>query len=158
MPPETKHPFANDLAVGLLGEVRDAIKENTAVLRELLQMRKSANRAPNSEATVTDADLDSERGDEKIKMNPRNWSGQSFKGQPMSQCPAEFLDQYAESMAYFAQKNDEKGEKDSKGGPKSKWDRLSEGRARGWAARIRAGKVKQEPAKPEGWQAEGGGW
>ena len=94
---------------------------------------------------ATDADLDSQYGDEVVRFLPRDWSGQDFKGTRMSQCSPVFLDRLADSFAYFAQKNDTAGAKDDKGRPKSFYDRRSEGRARGWAARLRHG---WKPANP----------
>ncbi len=85
------------------------------------------------------SDLDSQYGDEVIKFDPRNWSGESCKGKRMSECSIEFLDMLADVYAYFAQKNDDDGAKTDAGKPKSMYDRRSERRARGWAARLRAG-------------------
>lgn len=86
---------------------------------------------------IADSELDGKYGDPQVKFNPRDWHGEDQKGRTFSACPPEFLELLASSYDYFAKMNDEKGEKDSKGGPKSKWDRKSALLARGWAARLR---------------------
>lgn len=128
-----------------------------ATLKELLAVSKARRTAPHAQASAalpspiaTDAELDHEKADEKIKCSPRDWSGADFKGRTMSECPADFLELYAEMMAYFAGKNDERCEKTDRGTPKSVFDRKSERLARGWALRIRSGKHKPAPeAEPE---------
>lgn len=161
--PTTKLPFATDIAVGLLTEVRDSIRENTAVLRELLQMRKSRDRAPNSDdAVASDSDLDSQYGDPEIKMTkmPRDWSGPNMKGRKFSQCPPEFLDALASFFDWAA----EKAERDNElynGKPVAPYKRKDASRARGWSARLRGGWTPPQGAaeeKPAGWQADRGGW
>jgi len=98
-----------------------------------------------AEVTASDSDLDSPKGDEVVKFSPRDWTGESFKGSRMSQCPPEFLDIYAETCLYFARKNDENGEKTDRGTPKSTFDKRTAARARGWAARLRNGYTSTEP-------------
>ena len=113
-----------------------------ATLKELLALSKSKRATTAPTGTVADDhDLDSQYGDELVKFKPHNWMGQDFKGARMSECSPEFLDQLADAYAYFARRNDEHGEKTDKGVPKSTYDRRSERRARGWAARKRAGWV-----------------
>jgi hypothetical protein len=62
----------------------------------------------------------------------------------MSESDPALLDQLADAFDYFARTNDEKGNKADNGTPKSTYDRRSARRARGWAARLRAG---WKPAK-----------
>jgi hypothetical protein len=88
-----------------------------------------------------DADLDSQYGDEKIRFNPRDWTGDSFVGRTMSECPAPFLDALAKVYDYFAQKNEAAKEMTDKGQPKWVFDQRTASRARGWAVRIRDGHV-----------------
>jgi hypothetical protein len=114
-----------------------------AVLRSIDATLKSMSRAapvgPAQKAIAPDSDLDSQWGDEEIKFNPRDWSGQSCKGLKMSQCPAEFLEELAKVCDYFAVKNE--GVKTDSGKPKSDYDKRTAARARGWARRVRDGKV-----------------
>lgn len=102
---------------------------------------------------ATDAELDSEKGDPTLRFNPRDWKGVPRKGWQMSRCESECLEIYAEQLEYFAQKNDEKGVKDGRGGPKSKWDRIDARRARGWVRRLRSGWKPAAGAAPkkDGW-------
>lgn len=97
--------------------------------------RLLAGAAPSGAAVASDADLDSPYGDEIVKLDPKGWHGPSMKGQPMSQCPALFLEQLAGLFDFFAKKN--AGVLTDKGKPKSDFDRRSAARARGWAARAR---------------------
>jgi hypothetical protein len=86
---------------------------------------------------ASEADLSDPRADETVKLNPRDWTGDSFKGHSMSMCPPAFLEELAKAHDYFAKKNE--GKLTDKGKPKSDFERRSAGRARGWAARLRAG-------------------
>jgi hypothetical protein len=92
---------------------------------------------------ASDRDLDSEHGDEKVRMNPREWKGAPRKGWQMSRCEPEFLDLYQDTMEYFAGKNT-----DAK---KAGYDRRSAARARGWAKRLRSGwqPAAGAPAAPQ---------
>lgn len=103
----------------------------------------AANRRAGTEV-ASDSDLDSQYGDETIRFLPRDWSGDDLKGQTMSRCPPDFLDEFARSMDYFAKKNE--GKVTDKGKPKSDFDRRSAARARGWAKRLRSGwKPREAP-------------
>lgn len=89
---------------------------------------------------ATDRELDSQWGDPQVKLVPKTWTaGGVVKGQKFSTCPADFLDVLAETMDYFAEKNDAKGAKDSKDRPLSYYDRKNARFARGWAKRLRSG-------------------
>ncbi len=102
-----------------------------------------------SSGVATDRELDCQYGDAQVKIIPRDWTaGGVVKGQKMSLCPPDFLDVFAETMDFFAERNDANGEKDAKGRPKSHWDRQNAKLARGWARRIRGG--WQPPAQPKG--------
>jgi hypothetical protein len=107
-------------------------------LRKLIAIaeNKPAASAPAAAvATVApDADLDGQYGDERIKFDPRNWGGESFKGTTMSACPADYLDCLATSFDWFARKNADNGDEKKAG-----YDRRSAARARGWAQRKRTG-------------------
>lgn len=135
---DTKHPFANDIALGTLTEIRDEQRKTNKLLSDLLALSKqrlartaapSQGRAPNSEAVATDADLDGQYGDPDVRFDPKNWSGQSYKGRKFSECPSPFLDQLAEVFEYFASK-----ETDEK---KIHYKKLDAARARGWSIRNR---------------------
>jgi hypothetical protein len=90
---------------------------------------------------AADSDLDSQWGDEVVKFDPRDWTGEKCKGRKMSECPAPFLDMLADVFAYYGDKNEADGATTDSGAPKAKFDRRSESRARGWARRVRDGKV-----------------
>jgi len=89
-------------------------------------------------APVADVDLDAPDADEVVKVKPRDWTGDDYKGTRMSLCAPAFLETLAEVYDYFATKNDSEGAVDAKGRPKSFYDRRTAARARGWAARLRA--------------------
>lgn len=102
-----------------------------------------------------------DRGDPKIRMNPKAWTGESCKAFRASQCPPDFLDIYADQLDWFA--NNPKEGEDPK---KAKWDRLDAARCRRWAVEIREGRVRQNGApaasptpRSEGAPPDdGGGW
>jgi hypothetical protein len=90
---------------------------------------------------ASDADLDGKYGDEEIRRDPtaKYWDGESYAGCRMSECPSDYLDAYAKYKDACAFMNAKEGKED-----KAKYvgyDRKSAVRARGWAARVRAGKV-----------------
>lgn len=123
-----------------------ALQSIDATLKELLALSKT-KRAAAPAATVAaaavviapDSDLDSEYGDEQIRFDPRDWTGTtSYKGCRMSECSAEYLDVIALVFTDLAKKNDLDG-KEYKGMPQSTYDKRTAARARGWAARMRAG-------------------
>ncbi len=118
-------------------DILNALLSIDATLKELLALSKS--KRATTPAPQDDADLDTKAGDETVKFNPRDWTGQPLKGLRMSECPPEALDLLANSFDYFARKNDDTNAVDSKGNPKSRYDRQSARRARGWSARLRAG-------------------
>lgn len=89
--------------------------------------------------TASEADLDGKYGNEKIKFDPRDWTGDSFKGKLMSEAQPGYLDLLASAYDFFAEKNDRTKEVTDKGVAKSTYDRRTAARARGWAARLREG-------------------
>lgn len=116
------------------------------LLSEILAELKKLNAATNRQASASsgldvadDRELDSQHGDEAVKMKPRDWTGDFVKGLPMSHYPPEFLDELAKAYDWFAIKNkdDEK---------KSGYDKRSARRARGWAARLRSGWKPERPS------------
>lgn len=121
-----------------------------ATLKELLSLSKTKRAATPQmpvarqplETAATEDDLDSKFGDEPVRFDPKNWTGVSYKGQKMSECPVSFLDQLASAFDYFAQKKRHEGEEQ-----KAQYEERSARRARGWAARLRAGWT---PKLPEG--------
>jgi hypothetical protein len=102
------------------------------------QRRPGAAAAPGAPPEIaTDADIEGPRGNPEVRFDPKRWEGQSFKGRTFSDCPPEFLEMLAETLEYFARKNDQEGAVDKNGGPKSRWERLDASRARAWAKRLR---------------------
>lgn len=81
---------------------------------------------------VPDRMLDGPRGDPEVRQkDPRDWAGEPMKGRRFSECPQEYLDLLAERYDYFAGREDDE--------KKFGYNRLDAQRARGWAARKRAG-------------------
>jgi len=114
-----------------------------AKLDEILKLLRSMAPAQ----IASDKDMDGRYGDPEVRFDPRDWTGNPCKGRKFSQCPAAFLEMLAETLDYFAAKNDEEKAVTANGKPKSFFDRADAARARGWAKRIRDGKVKQvEPS------------
>ncbi len=137
--------FNEDMMLGHLKSIDESLK----TLVELSRTRLARAVAPSGGPGVaSDRDLDGKYGDPEVKLSPRDWSGPSMKGRRMSECPAEFLDLLAEMLDYFATKSEQKDEKTTSGKPVAPYKRTDAARARGWAARIRSGKHKQEP-EPE---------
>jgi hypothetical protein len=88
---------------------------------------------------ANDAELDSQYGDPEIRKDPteKYWTGASYAGCRLSQCPADYLDafaKYKDACAYAGEK--EGSEKKKK---YADYDRRDAARARGWATRLRNG-------------------
>ncbi len=106
---------------------------------------------------ASDADLDGQYGDEEVKKNPKRWTGESFIGRRMSECSPEFLDSLAGHFDYKAEREAEdaaNAEDEETANAKKKYagySRRSAARARGWAARLRAGWKPPAPPAESGW-------
>lgn len=129
---------ASEETLTLLRSIDAGIKQLVEIVRPL---------AP--KPVASDRDLDGTHGDPTVKFDPRDWLGPSCKGLRFSACPAPFLDLLAETFDYFANKAESTGEQYN-GKPVAPYKRQDAARARGWAARVRAG--LRPPA------ATGGGW
>jgi hypothetical protein len=92
-------------------------------------------------AVAPDRDLDSKYGNPVVRLSPRDWTGEPCKGLKFSECPADFLDMLAETLEYFAGKSEREGATTTNGKPKADFERKDAARARGWAQRVRSGKV-----------------
>jgi len=132
--------------------VLESIDTTLKALLALSQRRTAAKQQP---AIASDRDLDGTYGDPEVKFMPRDWSGPSYKGRRMSECPADLLDLLAETFEYFARQAEEKNERTEKGRPVADYKRSDAARARGWAKRIKDGK-HTPPSAPEADEWAGG--
>lgn len=108
--------------------------------------------APASTGTIaSDSDLDGEHGDQLVKKDPARYNGPKMAPRKMSHGSAGWLDAVAELNDWRAGKTEEEG-KDSK------WARLDAARARGWAARIRAGHKPPAVAEDPEWVTNNDGF
>jgi len=110
------------------------------------------SQAPSGQGTpppvASDYDLDGPYGDPEVKAkSPRDWTGPSMQGKHFSECPAEYLDLVADRLLYFAAQN--AADTDPEAQKKARYNRLDAGRAKGWAARIRAGYTPTPKAEAE---------
>lgn len=114
-----------------------------ASLKALVARTDAPPQAPQKEA-APDADLDGKFGDPIVKAkDPREWSGETQVGKRFSECPSAYLDMVAARLEYFNSKLGDT-EDDRK---KRLYNTRDAARARGWAARIRAG-YKPPAAQP----------
>jgi hypothetical protein len=109
--------------------------------------------AAHGAAVASDRDLDGKYGDPESRFDPRDWVGPSYKGCHYSECPADYLDLVAEAKDYFARRAREENKLTAKGKPVADYEAADAARARGWAARIRAGKHTPKPQEPAMWAA-----
>lgn len=108
----------------------------------LLVMSEKRNDAPYT-SNIPDHILDGPHGDPIVKAkDPRDWSGGPMSGKRFSECPAAYLDLVADRLDYFASKEEDP--------TKKRYNELDAKRARGWAARLRAGYVPLTPAHDPG--------
>ena len=121
-----------------------AVTEEIALLRSIDATLKALLAARKIAPAVADAaDLDSKYGDPLVHFTPRDYTGPSMKGLRMSQCEPDGLIQLASAFDYFAEKADAENEL-YKGKPVAPYKRKDAARARGWAARLRAGWKRQD--------------
>ncbi|MFM1749021.1 MAG: hypothetical protein RLZZ188_2687 [Verrucomicrobiota bacterium] len=97
--------------------------------------------SPEAGRIATDAEMNGPKGNPEIRRDPKDWTGGSYVGAQMSDCPADYLEMLAGLYEWMARKDDEagaRGEKDPKGYARSgKWKWQDAALARGWAARAR---------------------
>lgn len=112
-----------------------------------------------SPRVASDRDLDSQYGDPEIKSkDPRDWTGAPMKGKHFSECPAEYLDLFADRMDFFIEQGQSDLEDPANDAnhaeirKKMKYNRLDASRARGWAQRKRNGWTAPPP--PEGFPSD----
>ncbi len=124
----------------------------------VLVERKAEERVKNAVSSggkvASDADLDSTHGDQEVRFNPRDWSGPSMKGRKWSECPAEFLELLSVALDHFAEKAESEKELTSAGKPVAPYKRADAARCRGWALRVRSGKVKQNDNEEPDWESK----
>jgi hypothetical protein len=122
----------------ILAALRFSLMELTKRLDRIegkIDARPAAPAAP-ALAVADDYDLDGAKGNPKVKFDPKRWTGQSFKGEPLSACSSEFLLAYAEALQYSADHPKAGKEK------YAQYDALDAARCRGWAKR------NERPAAP----------
>ena len=106
----------------------------------------------------TNEQLDGQRGDPKVRFDPKGWRGDKCKGKKASECPPDFLDAYASTIQWFADNPKpidenlghaarEEAIKDRDKGVK--FDKLDAKRCRSWARRKRLDGWKPPPPPPE---------
>lgn len=124
-----------------------ALEKRVEELERILKGIGAVFTGGTTDSCATDREMDQTWGDPTVALIPRDWTiGGVTKGQKFSTCPPEFLDVYADTMNYFAQKNDAANAVTTQGKPKSFFDRKNEKFARGWARRLRSGWKPSESA------------
>lgn len=105
-------------------------------------------------SVASDADLDGAYGNPEVKAkDPRDWTGPPMRGHLFSECPPAYLDLVADRLDYFIEQAMEQSQAEEATAvevaemrKKIKYNKRDAARARGWAARLRAGWVAPEPA------------
>lgn len=121
-----------------------ASEETLTLLRSIdasLKVLVAQSRVNAPKPIADDRDLDSQYGNPVLKFMPRDWTGASFKDRPFSECPADLLEMVANTLDYFAEQSEQKGETTSSGKAVAPYKRKDAARARGWAKRVREGRV-----------------
>ena len=67
-------------------EVLRSIDTTLKAMLALAQQRTARAVAAQTKAIASDRELDGTYGNPTVKFSPRDWSGPSFKGLPMSEC------------------------------------------------------------------------
>lgn len=137
-------------------EMRMAAIEARLAALESARQPSSAGGAQSQQEVATDEDLDSQWGNPEIRFDPKRWTGDSYVGKRMSECPPEYLRSLAGLLDWQARKRDEagdRGEVDAKGKIQTgHWKRKDAARARGWAARAEASAHRPPPGAGDAWE------
>lgn len=96
------------------------------------------------------ADIDSQYGDPDIRKDPtaKYWSGTSYQGKKMSECPADYLEALAKYKDACAVMSAKEGTPDKL--KYAGYDRRDAKRARAWAERKRKSGADPFGQRPEG--------
>ena len=134
-------------AIDLLTRIADRLESIDRNIATLVAQRRAAAPKP----VASDRELDGKYGNPVVKFNPRDWMGGSFKGRRMSECPAPFLELLALTFDYFGDQAEQKNERTDNGKPIATYKRTDAARARGWAKRVREGKVQPSTLESSSW-------
>jgi hypothetical protein len=138
---------ASEESLALLRSIDSSLKS----LLHLSQQRMVGPRTAKGPEVASDQDLLGKWGNPEVKASdPRDWTGPTMKGSKFSECPPDYLDLLAERFDYFAVKAEEEDKRTSSGKPVAPYNRKDAARARGWAARMRAGKHTPPPVTESG--------
>lgn len=115
-------------------DMLEALSRRVTKLEAAAEARAAA---PPVGGVASDADLDSQYGDPEIRFDPRRWTGPTMAGRRYSQTSPEYLDCVAEFEEWKASRPLPGKENDAR------YSAQRASRARGWAARLRAGYVAE---------------
>jgi hypothetical protein len=133
----------------MASEAVDLLVSIDGTLKAILAALKATG--PAGANVASDADLDGKYGDPVIKAkDPREWAGPTMMGRKFSECPPAYLDLVASRLDYFSEKAEAEGKTTSSGKPVAPFNRADAARARGWAARMRAGRHTPAPVDERG--------
>lgn len=128
-------------------DVLAVLRSIDASLKTLVGVSRAGRPQAPADGPAPARDLDGPYGDPIVKArDPKDWTGEPQQGKRFSECPAEYLDMVADRLDYFSSQNKGETEEDQK---KLRFNKLDSARARGWAARIRAG-YKPPTSAPTG--------
>ena len=136
-----------DDTLAVLKSIDLSLRTLVVIAQKKAEARVTQGATKSVAAEATDRDLDGDYGDPIVKAkSPRDWTGEPMLGRKFSECPPEYLELVAERLDYFAERDEATNELASNGKPKAYYSRLDAARARGWAKRIREGKVPVQAA------------
>lgn len=137
------------------------VQQMIAILSDLLVEQRTTNEllraapraaapAVTAGAVATDADLDGKYGDPVVRLDPKRWTesgGESCVGLAYSACPAAFLDELAAFLEWSSARP-RAGLTPEDAAKYARYDATDAARARGWAARVKAGVAKPAAVVP----------
>ena len=139
--------MADAETLAVLKSIDLSLRTLVVIAQKKAEARVTQGATKSVAAEATDRDLDGDYGDPIVKAkSPRDWTGEPMLGRKFSECPPEYLELVAERLDYFAERDEATNELASNGKPKAYYSRLDAARARGWAKRIREGKVPVQAA------------
>lgn len=130
--------------------------------------RRAGGAGSEASPEMSDAELDADpKGDHPVQKDPKKWTDgghPSYQGKPLSRCPPEFLEMFANGKEFQSQREFEEAATitDPEAKKKKLWfstlSRADARRARGWARRIRAGWTPPPAPEPgkEAWRRRSG--
>ena len=118
-----------------LNDDADPVVEVSAEMKMLRQILSKVSKLE-AKLCPVEVDIDGQYGDPEVRLVPKKYDKEEWKGKKYSECPASFLKEMAGLLEWIADKEEEQGKVTDKGKPCAPYTRANAAKARAWAARA----------------------